>query len=117
MVRKRLWGITKRAATFCFGGIFDELATKMSKKEVNFGKLVAAKANGCKPWSDHIEKSSLQEIHTAIHDGNFRDARKLLRVGATEGADQYCLDIALLAINFLAKGIEDEQELIGLFLE
>jgi len=117
MVGRRLWGVAKRGASFCFGGIFDELASRMRKKEVNFGKLIAAKANKCKPWSNHIESSTLVEINSAIKDGNFRDARALLNVGAKEGAKRYCLDIALLAIDFLAEGIEDKQELFGFFLE
>ena len=113
MVIRRLWGLGKRGASFMFGGIVDQIASNISRKQVTFGKAVAAKLHNCEPWTDHLYPETLASVNDALNDGNFRDARALIHIGKTEDANRYCIDMALLAVELLAAGIEEEIDFVS----
>lgn len=116
-MRKQLWGILKRSSAFLGGGIVDSLISRITKREIQFGKFVAAKLTECEPWSDHYEHNTLVELRTACREGDYTFARTLMKFGAKKSATEHCLRLAELAIDMLSEGSEPEVEYVFDFLE
>jgi hypothetical protein len=102
----KLFGIVKKAGTLITAGFVDRITTRLSGQKCSFGKHIAAKLYECEPWTDHLLVSTFKNINIAIADRNFEKARFLLGIGATEGANLHCIDVAHQAINLIAQGEE-----------
>ena len=79
---------------------------RISGKPICISKRLVQKFKECEPWEKHFYKSTLVGISSAVNDNDFTSARLLCDIGSTEEATNYCLNLMLLSINFIANGEE-----------
>lgn len=101
----------KRHAAFMAAGLSDRIVSRLSGRKVSFAKHVVIKIDGCEPWTDHFEQSSLKGVDIALKDKDFSTARALLALGAKEAGSVECKELANLVVDLIAKGNEITFEL------
>lgn len=58
----------------------------------------------CNPWTDHFYDSALDGISSAFKACDFKAARTLVALGATEDADENYISLLLSAMNLYEEG-------------
>lgn len=102
------FGVIRRGISFYVAGVVDKSTSIFTDKKCDFGKCVAARLHDCEPWEDHFETRALNDLRTALQNGDYDSARGLAAIGAKDDADPYCVNLIERLIDFVAKGHEPE---------
>jgi hypothetical protein len=82
----------------------------------SFKKALVSKMDECEPWTNTFLPSALGNLRKAYAEKDFTAMRLFADIGVTEDYNPYCLELAKLTINLLAKGLEIEVTMVS-FLE
>lgn len=108
-----MWGIVKifkgRLVEFAVGdfvsgflkGSRDEIVTKFTNEEVTLASDMAKQLDGCKPWDNHLELSTLKLLKTALSKKDPDLARNVIDSGVKETAAPWCIDALKMACVFV----------------